>query len=154
MTMAADETGKRDRTSGLLGWMRAVAARFRNADELRGLDRAEFEQIARDLNLSPSELRVLSIGSGLSGDLLEKRLREFELSPELVKKQHAEVLRDLQRVCGICLAKARCARDFEQGGPDSNRSGYCPNTHTLEALEREHLSDGARAFLPIGPSCC
>jgi hypothetical protein len=154
MTITANETGKRDPTSGLLGWVRAIAARFRSPDELRGFDRAEFEQIARDLNLSPTELHLLSIGDSSSRDLLEKRLTEFDLTSELVKKLHPEVLRDLQRVCGICIAKARCARDFAQAKPVPDRSGYCPNTQTLEALGQEHLSAGPHASLPIGPSCC
>ena len=154
MTIAANKAGKRDSTNSLVGWMRAVAARFRNPDELRAFDRAEFEQIARDLNLSPTELHLLSIGDSSSRDLLEKRLMQFDLTSQLVKRRHPEVLRDLQRVCGLCVAKAICARDFAQVKPDPDRSGYCPNIQTLEALAQEHLSHGANASLPIGPSCC
>jgi hypothetical protein len=154
MTEIADETATRNRMGGLRGWMKALAARFRSADELRSFDRAEFEQIARDLNLSPSELHLLSIGDGRSADLLEKRLRELGLSREVLKKQHPEVLRDLERVFGICLAKARCAGDFERGKSASDRSGYCPKKQTLEALEREPPRDEEREPLPIIPCCC
>lgn len=120
--------------------------------ELQGLDRTEFAQVARDLNLSPSELYAISTGGNLSGDLLNTRMAEFGLSPEVVKKHHPEVSRDLERVCGMCSAKKRCASESGQRGSDPSRSDYCPNTQTLQALERESVIE--ERALPIGPACC
>jgi hypothetical protein len=134
------------------GWIRAVASRFVNHGELQGLDRTEFAQIARDLNLSPPELYAISTGGNQSAGLLNKRMAEFGLWPELVKKQHSEVSRDLERVCGMCSSKKRCASEFGQQGSDPSRSDYCPNTQTLQALERETAID--ERALPIGPACC
>jgi hypothetical protein len=143
---------KLPRRSGLAGWIRAVASRFANDGELQGLDRTEFAQIARDLNLSPAELYAISTGGNLSAGLLNKRMTEFGLSPEVVKKQHPEVSRDLERVCGMCSSKNRCASEFGQRGSDPSRPDYCPNTQTLHALERENMV--AEGALPIGPACC
>jgi hypothetical protein len=152
MTVSLNESPKLPRRRGLAGWVRAVASRFVNDGELQGLDRTEFAQIARDLNLSPSELYAISTGSNQSARLLNKRMAEFGLSPELVKKQHPEVSRDLERVCGMCSSKKRCASEFEQRGSNPSRSDYCPNTQTLQALEGE--STIAERALPIGPACC
>ncbi|WMT73396.1 hypothetical protein [Bradyrhizobium sp. Ash2021] len=142
------------RAGGLIGRLKAAVSRFAYANELRGINRAEFEEIARDLNLSPPELYLLSSRGYLSGELLEKRLKEFGLSPELVKRQHPEVLRDLQRVCGLCSETKRCAREFEHPAAHSDRLDYCPNAQTLKALDREHLAEETQASLLIGPSCC
>jgi hypothetical protein len=152
--MLAHGPARRPRISALLGLVRAVFTSFLNARELRGLDRAEFEQIACDLNLSPTELYMLSTGENCSDDLLEKRLEEFGLSPERVRRRHPQVFQDLERVCGSCHSRKRCASEFEQRTPSSGRSSYCPNSQTLQALEQERLRIERRSSLPIGPSCC
>jgi hypothetical protein len=135
----------------LFGWIKAVASRLAPRNELQGIDREEFEQIARDLNLSTSELYVLSSKAGLTGELLKRRLAEFKLSPELVRKRHPEVLRDLQRVCGNCSSTRRCASEFEQAIGQGERSDYCPNTQTLRALENE-VSNVRRPLHPSIPA--
>ena len=150
MANVTDNEGSRS----LIGWLKAIVSRAVNRNELRDIGRAEFNQIARDLNLSSLELHKLSVGNGSSPALLEKRLAEFDLAPELVKRLHPEVLRDLQRVCAMCASTKRCAREFARQEPASGRSEYCPNTQTLEALEREDVLSNAQQQLPIGPSCC
>jgi hypothetical protein len=153
MPNVADNSG-RARSQRLIGRIKATVSRAVNGNELRDIGRAEFSQIARDLNLSPLELHKLSIGNGSSPALLEKRLAEFDFAPELVKRLHPEVLRDLQRVCAMCASTNRCAREFARREPASPRSEYCPNTQTLEALEREKVLSNAQQPLPSGPSCC
>jgi hypothetical protein len=152
MTVPASDLPKLAWRSAVAGWVRAVASRFRNDGELQGLDRTEFAQIARDLNLSPAELYAISTGSNRSAGLLNKRMAEFGLSPEVVKRQHPEVSRDLERVCGMCSSKKRCASEFARRGSNPSRSDYCPNTQTLEALERESMIE--ERALPVGPACC
>jgi hypothetical protein len=149
MTVSPNDSPKLPWHRGFAGWVRAVASRFVTDGELRGLDRTEFAQIARDLNLSPPELYTISTGGNLSAGLLNKRMAEFGLSPELVKKQLPEVSRDLERVCGMCSSKQQCASEFGQRGSNQSRSDYCPNTQTLEAE-----STIAERTLPIGPACC
>ena len=87
MPNASGQTSKLRRASTLAGWARAIGARFTGANELRGISRAEFEQIAQDLNLSPPELYGLLTGRRLSADALEETLAaEFEASPQLAKR--------------------------------------------------------------------
>lgn len=55
--------------------------------KLHGVKRADFDQIATDLDLSPPELYELLTGRRLSADALEDRLAaEFEASPQLAKR--------------------------------------------------------------------
>jgi hypothetical protein len=137
----------------LLGWIKAAASKFAIPNELHDIDRDEFEQIARELNLSTAELYGLSSKTGLTGELLKNRLEEFKLSADLVRERHPEVLRDLQRVCGNCTSTRRCASEFEHATGPGERSDYCPNIQTLRALETE-MEQPTPIALPIGPCCC
>ncbi len=154
MTIISGETGRMPRTNIFIGWLRSITAKFAGSNGLQRLNREEFEQIARDLNLSTAELDALSRKGNSSGDLLEKRLAAFGLSQDQVRNRHPEVLRDLQRVCGSCASTSRCASEFKQPNPAADRSDYCPNTQTLQALQKEDLQDRVQASLPVGPCCC
>lgn len=120
--------------SGFLAWTRGLSSRFTRARELRSLDPQELGGIARDLGITVPELfRLASQGVNIEW-LLEKRLAEMGLSESLMRARHPKVLRDLDRVCGNCASAKRCASDFAQN--KSGRSAYCPNTQTLEALQK------------------
>ena len=55
--------------------------------KLHGVKRADFDQIAADLDLSLPELYELLTGRRLSADALQDRLAaEFEASPQLAKR--------------------------------------------------------------------
>jgi hypothetical protein len=87
MTNVSDQTGKSLRASVLAGWAKAIFTRFSLGDQLRGMNRAEFGQIARDLDLSSPELYGLLTGRRVSSDALEQWLAtEFEASPQLAKR--------------------------------------------------------------------
>jgi hypothetical protein len=138
----------------LSGWVRAITSRFAGSGELQNLGSKEFEQIARDLNLSSSELFALSARNDLSGDLVRKRIAECGLSTDELKTRQPGVLRDLERVCGHCRSTKRCAAEFRRGNASPDWSSYCPNTPTLEALMDEDRKSRLRASLLVGPSCC
>ena len=90
MTNASGQTDKLRRASALAGWAKAVVARFSRTNELQGMNRAEFEQTARNLNLPPPELYGLLTGRRVSADALEQWLAtEFEGSPQLARKLRA-----------------------------------------------------------------
>lgn len=154
MTMTVDNSANASSGRGVTGWLKAIVSRFTNRGDLSELDRSEFEQVARDLNLSRYELQRLSGGNGSSPALLHQRMADFDLVPEALTREHPEVMRDLQRVCGMCDATKRCASEFASNAPASDRSDYCPNTQTLQALEQEKILSSARQTLPIGPCCC
>lgn len=119
---------------GFIAWTRGLSSRFTRLRELRSLDQQELGGIARDLGVTVPELfRLASQGANIEW-LLEQRLAEMGLSAKLMQARHPKVLRDLDRVCGNCDSARRCASDFAQG--KSRRSAYCPNTQTLEALQK------------------
>ena len=87
----------------------------------------EVDEISHELNLSTSDLRALACEQG-SPELLSKRLEHAGLSEQMLASSHCDVLRDLQRVCGLCREKARERR--------ASPAKYCPNELTLTALSR------------------
>jgi hypothetical protein len=102
-------------------------------NEMRRLDASEVEAIARDLNLSASELSALELSAPTSLEPLNLRLANAGMNESELAATDCGVLRDLQRVCSQCAAKARCAVDLERGRRASP-SKYCPNEQTLGAL--------------------
>lgn len=122
--------------SRLVERMRRLSRRADALSELRRMDDRQVDTIAHECGLSRTALFTLSANS--SGELLAQRLAEFAIPEELLATRHPEVLRDLQRVCGTCATKSRCASDFA-ARRDSGRDAYCPNTCTLYALKQEGL---------------
>ena len=82
MTMISADMGGLPRTSVVASWMRAVASRFKRPAQLKNTNRAEFEQIARDLDLSPPQLYGLLTGRALSADAVEQRLSDMDIDSE------------------------------------------------------------------------
>ncbi len=124
------------RLRNLLSRLRASLSR---TSELAYLSPQDVDAIARELNLSTPAFRALAQSPG-SPELLSKRLALAGFSEGALAACHGDVLRDLQRVCGLCQGKARCAADL-QTGKYRNPLKDCPNEHTLRALDRR-IDDG------------
>jgi len=92
---------------------------------------SETSRIARDLGLSPSELRDLAGRDQHSADLLLCRLQTLNIDPAKIEPA---VMRDLQRCCSLCRDKALCAHELEDRPRQANWPNYCPNQHTIDAL--------------------
>lgn len=90
MTIAPAERGKLFCVSAIDRWMRAIVSKIKRPAELKGMTRAEFEQMARDLDLSHPELYGLLTGCVVSADLLEKRLKKLDVSAEQIKPRSAQ----------------------------------------------------------------
>jgi hypothetical protein len=105
---------------------------------LAELDRfpAGLELLARDVNLSPWDLRAVAAKWPDDGDLLRRRLAALNPDPEPIESGQYSALRDLERVCTLCGSKNRCERDLAANakGDDAWR-GYCLNVGTLDALQ-------------------
>lgn len=102
-------------------------------NELQRLDQREIEVIARELNLSRTELAALILKPSGSLQSLSRRLSHAGLAEDDLDASHGDVLRDLRRVCAQCSSKARCARDLNRDR-QATPAKYCPNEQTLRAL--------------------
>lgn len=128
----------------LLGRLKGVMDR---RNELQRLDQREIEVIARELNLSRTELAALILKPSGSLQSLSRRLSHAGLAEDDLEASHADVLRDLRRVCSQCSSKARCARDLKHER-QATPAKYCPNEQTLRALA-EDVQRCAPQNLPV-----
>jgi hypothetical protein len=121
------------------------------SDEMRSLGSQEIEGIARDLHVSTPDLLSLAQKSPGSAVLLDLRLAQSGLSKDVLTARRGDVLRDMERVCGLCDAKHRCAADLESSDNVGQQPEYCPNELTLEALASEAVRDDRPPLISLGP---
>jgi Family of unknown function (DUF6455) len=124
--------------SNLLQRAKKAASRW---DEMSRLSSQEIDGIARDLCVSTPELLSLAEKSPGSAVLLDRRLAQSGLSKDVLAGHRGDVLRDLERVCGLCGSKERCAADLDSSDRAEQQPKYCPNELTLDALARENARD-------------
>lgn len=89
MTLNSGDRARLSRPGLLGGWVRSVVARWRHLNRLQGISRAEFEQVARDLNLSHPELYGLLTGRAVSAERTEQNLAALEASRERIRAAQA-----------------------------------------------------------------
>lgn len=105
-----------------------------SASELSCCGETEIERIAKDLRMSPADLRALAKQGPHAADLLLRRMAALDLDPVEVSEAGPQTFRDLQRTCALCESKRRCARDLARDSIDPAWKDYCPNAETLSAL--------------------
>jgi uncharacterized protein YjiS (DUF1127 family) len=110
-------------------------------------DREQLGDIARDVGLSRSEVCILAGKWPDSSDLLSHRLEQVSLDSAGLKQTEPQVLRDLQRTCGLCASKRMCSRDFARRPSGAKWEEYCPNAGTIRALLAERHNGANRPFL-------
>src|SRR5437588_7525678 len=99
MFAQSDKTNSGSFFGNLLGRARKAVCRW---SEMNSLSSQEIEGIARDLHVSTPDLLSLAHGSAGSAVLLDRRLAQSGLSKDGLRAQRGDVLRDLERVCGLC----------------------------------------------------
>lgn len=112
----------------------------RELNELRQLDRSDFDRIANDLRIAPDDLEDLVRHGHHAADELPKMLKQLGISEERLGRAQPLLLRDMERVCALCNHKARCDHDLASGTAAETYPGYCGNASTLESLDRADLA--------------
>jgi|SRR5579859_404487 len=109
----------------------------RELNEMRQLDRSEFDRIAADLEISPGDLDELVRRGPHATDELHALLKALGINETALERTQPLVLRDMERVCGLCNHKARCDRELAAGTSAELYRGYCPNASTIEEIGAE-----------------
>ncbi len=107
----------------------------RELNEMRQMDRAEFDRIAADLEISPGDLDELVRRGPHASDELPVLLKALGIDEAKLENTQPLVLRDMERVCALCVHKAQCDRDLVAGTSAEHYKGYCANAPTIEELE-------------------
>jgi len=106
----------------------------RELNEMRQMDRSDFDRIASDLRVSPGELDTLVRQGPHAADELPKLLRALGIDQADLVRTEPLVLRDMERVCTLCHHKRQCDRDLAAGISAEQYEGYCPNAPTIDGL--------------------
>ena len=107
---------------------------WRELDEIRQLDRVEFDSIAGDLEISSGDLDEL-VRHGLhAADELPVLLKASGIDRARLASSQPMVLRDMERVCTLCIRKAKCDRHLADGSAAEHYRSYCQNATTIEQL--------------------
>jgi uncharacterized protein YjiS (DUF1127 family) len=106
----------------------------RELRELRQLDIASFDDIARELQVSPVDLETLARQGPHAADELPKLLTALGIDEGDLVRTEPLVLRDMERVCALCQQKGRCHRELAAGTTAEHYEGYCPNASTIDSL--------------------
>jgi hypothetical protein len=114
-------------------WMHSRAA----VAEIDQLDGSERSRVAQDVGLNEPQLRTLAGKWPDAADLLSQRLAALEIDEGAVARTEPSVMRDMQRVCSMCVEKPHCGHDIDRDPADPEWRDYCPNLETLDALEAE-----------------
>ena len=121
-------------------WVRKYRSHAGNDDTFGQCSSDEVRQIAKDIGVSPAELRAIADKGPGAADLLQKMLVALGVAPETLIKRDPAVMRDLQRLCVSCSHKSRCQHELAVGEAAERFHEFCPNAFTLDALlARERL---------------
>ena len=124
-----------DLIESFAGWLK----HRREMNEMRQLDRADFDRIASDLRIAPDDLDALVRHGKHAADELPKMLEQLGMNAEGLGRTQPLLLRDMERVCSLCNNKRQCDRDRAAGSAAENFHGYCGNAATLESLDRAEI---------------
>jgi uncharacterized protein YjiS (DUF1127 family) len=109
----------------------------REMNEMRRMDRGDFERIAEDLRISPGDLDALVRHGPHAADELPKMLKALGIDEQALARTQPMVLRDMERVCALCDHKAQCDHDLIAGTAAKHYEDYCLNAPTIDQLERQ-----------------
>jgi uncharacterized protein YjiS (DUF1127 family) len=108
----------------------------RELREMREMDAANFGQIASDLRMSSADLEALVRQGPHAADELPKMLTALGIDLDDLARTEPLVLRDMERVCSMCISKRRCDRDLAAGTAAAHYEEYCGNAPTIDGLSR------------------
>jgi hypothetical protein len=116
------------------GWVRQRRLINECRRRFDGCDSYEIDRIAKDVGLSPGELRQMAKLRPDAAKLLLDRMAAQHLDAQAIDKSDPSTMRDMQRLCSSCAAKKRCQRDLITDRDNPVWRQYCPNSGTLGAL--------------------
>lgn len=117
--------------SGFAEWLK----HRREVNEMRQLDRVEFDRIAGDLRISPDDLDELVRHGPHAADELPQMLKALGIDENSLATTQPLLLRDMERVCALCTDKRKCDHDLAAGTAAEHYKEYCLNAPTIDQLK-------------------
>ncbi|MGB8397631.1 hypothetical protein [Bradyrhizobium sp.] len=108
----------------------------RELNEIRQMDRSDFDRIAGELRVSRDDLDRLVRQGPHAADELPKMLTALGIDQADLARTEPLLLRDMERVCALCRHKRQCNRDLAAGTSAEHYEEYCLNAPTIDGLGR------------------
>ena len=94
----------------------------------------ELEPIARDLNVTPTDLKRLVRQGSQSANELPYMLTALGVDEAALRRAEPALLRDMERVCSFCTHKRQCHQELAAGTAAKNYVEYCENADTIDMM--------------------
>ena len=108
----------------------------RELNEMRQLDRVDFDRIASDLRVSPGDLDELVRQGPHAADEMPRMLEALGIDIDDIASAQPLLLRDMERVCALCQDKRQCVHDLAAGTACEHYREYCLNRVTIDQLRK------------------
>ncbi len=129
------------RVEALIGTLTDWLKHRRELNEMRQLDRNEFDRIASDLRVSPSDLDELVRQGPHAADELPQLLSVLGIDEGDLASAQPLLLRDMERVCALCQHKRECDHDLGAGTAAEHYKEYCLNAPTIEQFVKSKTTN-------------
>ena len=93
----------------------------------------EVMRMAKEIGVTPSQLRELSKGHG-NANLLKSMLVALHVDPKVIADMDPLVMRELKWLCVTCSNKKRCEHELAKGTAAEHFREFCPNAVSLDEL--------------------
>jgi len=97
-------------------------------------DPAELGRVARELNVTPADLKMLVERGSHSANELPYTLTALRINETALRRAEPALLRDMERICSLCTHKRRCHQELAAGTAAKNYVEYCENSDTMDIL--------------------
>lgn len=114
--------------------LQRIRARLHESGAITNLPGVELRLTATDLNVTESDLLVLSSGAADNTALMEGLMRAKGLDPDAVRCELPTLQRDIERVCTVCRRASRCRSELKAGTAPKHYHEYCLNAYTFDDL--------------------
>lgn len=136
---------------GIVAFIKDWLARESLRGSMAELDGHERERILVDCGLSQSEFDRFMETPFVSEDLLSPMMRSAGLHPSELASSEPALMRDLERVCTLCISRKRCRRDLADGRAATTYREFCPNAPTFDDIAAGQTALAKRAQADARP---
>jgi hypothetical protein len=119
---------------------------YRNAtalkDEFAMCGPEEVMRMARDIGVTPSQLKELTRKGPDGAKLLKNMLLALHVDPKAIADIDPLVMREMNWLCVSCSNKKRCQHELSKGTATKNFHEFCPNALSIDEVlaQKDQLS--------------
>jgi len=130
--------------AAIANWVREYRRAVGLRGELAECPPEEVARMARDIGVSPQELKLFVNKGPQAAAELPKLLLALGVDPKKLASNDPDTMRDLQRLCITCGDKSQCRHDLAAGTAAEHYRDYCPNAISITALLKAKKAETAR----------